>query len=419
MFFLAYVLSRITLVVGAYDHLYALDPPFNSTCLSELRGRSDMLSSFVDKATDQDPKPWFIGMNQLHYDIGRQKAENLCMWKQFEPDLDKCDDFRSVVACNESNLTLPHTILVSKKVGPPYWVLGQVQVEKRRYQVEISDPVLARHLSCGTMHLAFNDMFNPRGVTVESFFRFLQRQGRELMPIVKTREGSQALAIHLCRQHAAVEGFKLSINQTAKHLSTAMSATDSFEPDSAEGTVNSFKEGFAFILSKLVNKPLAKWTALDVHALHAHTCPGKAHAKWRTFEVDHGEATLPTQSAELEHVMKVYEEWLHWNSRNSCRTAIDVAIDAYLLLNSIHPFQDCNGRVSRLVMIAILLQNDIMPPFLVLSEDVRDLIHIQTDAYLGNRLSIRELITQKIYDATMSFREELYKVPNIDLRFEQ
>lgn len=96
---------------------------------------------------------------------------------------------------------------------------------------------------------------------------------------------------------------------------------------------------------------------------------------------------MPPSPDDIPPRMKDFEEWL--NSELAARLhALQYAALAHFKLVHIHPFLDGNGRTSRLLMNAILMQAG-FPPVIIFKQDRHKYFHALE---LGNQGDVRPFI---------------------------
>jgi Fic family protein len=84
--------------------------------------------------------------------------------------------------------------------------------------------------------------------------------------------------------------------------------------------------------------------------------------------------------------MNMFLAWLHHTAQYNCLHPVLFAFDSYLILNRIHPFVDCNGRVTRVLMNLFLLHYHYPPLFFWLDRDLyHQTVAATRLAFLGNR----------------------------------
>lgn len=158
-----------------------------------------------------------------------------------------------------------------------------------------------------------------------------------------------------------IEGSKLDQEQTRYIYETRTIAGDNIPVDDVVETVNSF-ELFDEMIDR-IDEPITADTMKDYHQILKR---GTADARRASFAVGDwkrqpnvvgGKTTVAPQ-----HVSAAIHDLLR---RTPARMTFNDIVDFHHGFESIHPFQDGNGRVGRMLMFQQCLQHDIMP-FVVL-----------------------------------------------------
>jgi len=157
-----------------------------------------------------------------------------------------------------------------------------------------------------------------------------------------------------------IEGSKLTEDQTRRIFETnTIGASDGLNVDDIVETVNHFR-----CIDHIIDNAKSTLTEKMIKTLHSMLKGGTADSRKAWFKVGEyklrpnevgGEPTCPP--AEVGRAMK---ELLDKYNGKEARTAEDV-IDLHYRFEKIHPFQDGNGRVGRLIMLKECLANNIVP----------------------------------------------------------
>ena len=112
--------------------------------------------------------------------------------------------------------------------------------------------------------------------------------------------------------------------------------------------------------------PTITWTLDDLQELHRLACASTRNprvreslGRWRSVQVLTGESACAALPPEVPAVMDVFLAW--FRARAACvdagqASAVQLALDAYLQLDFVHPWSDCNGRTSRALLNALLMR---------------------------------------------------------------
>lgn len=184
----------------------------------------------------------------------------------------------------------------------------------------------------------------------------------------------------------SIEGKKLSELLEAKNHAEAVDAVRAFAR--SEG-----KDGIITL----------SWI-LELHKRILQKIDDANAGRLRTVSVRvAGSTTLFPNSTKVPELMKDLSDWL------SLPSVIPVkAIEAHYRLVSIHPFADGNGRVARLLLNCILLQND-YPPLVIPKESRRAYV---TALEQGQTAGSTDDYYRFMYARLLSSMEEYLKMAN-------
>jgi Fic family protein len=125
----------------------------------------------------------------------------------------------------------------------------------------------------------------------------------------------------------------------------------------------------------LARDPAFRWLDRVILDLHFDTChfqPDKGPGLWRTgpIGVTADDGSLEYRAPDAEQVPSLMAEAIEWLQGGDLDTPVVVrAAMAHLHVTSVHPFQDGNGRVSRIVQSLVLARERLASPeFLSIEE---------------------------------------------------
>jgi Fic family protein len=110
-----------------------------------------------------------------------------------------------------------------------------------------------------------------------------------------------------------------------------------------------------------------------------------------SVRLQNGEIFHYPSPAETPALMGDLIQWYKSNTDN----AVIVAADLHYKFVCIHPFDDGNGRIARLLMNYHLLKNN-LPPVIIKSEDKKSYLRALQEADAGNLESLRAFIAEKL-----------------------
>ena len=165
-----------------------------------------------------------------------------------------------------------------------------------------------------------------------------------------------------------IEGSRLTHEQTRYIFETntiGVTADETLNVNDIVETVNHFR-CIDLIIDK-ANEPLSEEL---IKTLHGILKTGTSDSRNDWFAVG-GYKRLPNEvggerTCEPERVHDSMQRLLHWYNAKQ-QHALEEVLDLQVRFEKIHPFQDGNGRVGRLIMFKECLCNDIVP-FIITDE---------------------------------------------------
>jgi Fic family protein len=194
-----------------------------------------------------------------------------------------------------------------------------------------------------------------------------------------------------------IEGSKLSHEQTRYIYETDTVLGDALVNDVIE-VVNHFKL-FDYMLDH-INDPVSSEKLKEYHRVLKGGTKDVTRdwfvvGDWKQLENTVGEANAKTTPPErVESEMTSLLERLPDGAMS-----FDQIIDFHVAFESIHPFQDGNGRIGRIIMFEQCLQNDILP-FIVLDDQ---------KAYYYRGLQNYKTEKDWLLDTCRSFQDDYHK----------
>ena len=179
----------------------------------------------------------------------------------------------------------------------------------------------------------------------------------------------QKIQVELTYNSNHIEGSRLSLDQTRLIFETATVGfeSESLRVDDIVETQNHFR-AIDFIIDH-TQDPVSEAMIKELHRIMKSSTTD-ASKDWFAVgdykrlpnEVGGHETALPEEVAkEMKSLLKAYDPL--------ARHALESIIDFHVRFERIHPFQDGNGRVGRLVMFKECLANDIVP--FIISDDMK------------------------------------------------
>ena len=179
----------------------------------------------------------------------------------------------------------------------------------------------------------------------------------------------QKIQVELTYNSNHIEGSRLSVDQTRLIFETATVGfeSESLRVDDIVETQNHFR-AIDFIIDH-TQDPVSEAMIKELHRIMKSSTTD-ASKDWFAVgdykrlpnEVGgHGTALPEEVAKEMKSLLKAYDPL--------ARHALESIIDFHVRFERIHPFQDGNGRVGRLVMFKECLANDIVP--FIISDDMK------------------------------------------------
>ena len=185
----------------------------------------------------------------------------------------------------------------------------------------------------------------------------------------------------------AIEGNTLSLHETQMILEYGITVDGHPLREYLEATNHA--EAFD-TLATLVKHPITVETVQHLHALVMDKIDPQA-GKLRTIQVYiRGAPVTPPPAADVPLYLMQWINWLTSNAALSYDPVTRAAI-AHHDFEALHPFTDGNGRVGRLLLNLMLMQ-DGYPPALVLREWRSRYIQALQQAYVGEYIPLVNLI---------------------------
>eukprot|EP01060_Flectonema_neradi_P004271 TRINITY_DN12780_c0_g1_i1.p1 TRINITY_DN12780_c0_g1~~TRINITY_DN12780_c0_g1_i1.p1 ORF type:complete len:430 (+),score=46.26 TRINITY_DN12780_c0_g1_i1:70-1359(+) len=248
-------------------------------------------------------------------------------------------------------------LIVTEHFGPSTTFLLPHYDELGVWQLSLQEPTLwninvtghteTRQLYCGEQWLSLTHVFDPLG-SVDS----------KVLHEVNSKRESQNL-----QQLLSDSTFRKGMIVAVTHNTTAFKDQTAEHPEARLMAV--FTQGMEHIIDHLVPKKVSLWGTKDIEEIHELVCkdePGVdiiGKIRPETLHVGYGFSTPPPLGFEIRYLMDLYAAWLEVISEET--EPLLYAIQSFAVLHRMQPFENCNTRVAKLVMNALLIKNN-MPP---------------------------------------------------------
>jgi len=244
---------------------------------------------------------------------------------------------------------------------------------------KISDRSVRNYCALGRIKGAFltGKTWNiPEGSTKPTREKKIEKTDNELLNVLRNEKESKLKGgiyhktqIELTYNSNHIEGSKLTEDQTRYifETNTIGVSNETINVDDVIETTNHFK-CIDFVIDK-AKEPL---TEKIIKELHFMLKVGTSDSRKDWFnvgdykkipnEVGGKETTLPENvSKEMKNLLEIYNK--------KGKKTLDDVLEFHQKFESIHPFQDGNGRIGRLIMFKECLANNIIP--FIVSDDLK------------------------------------------------
>jgi Fic family protein len=213
----------------------------------------------------------------------------------------------------------------------------------------------------------------------------------------------------------AIEGNTLSKAETAMVIEKGIAVEGKTITEHLEAINHA--QAYDFVRTSLLLKNrhnLVESDVLGIHKLILQKINDDYAGRYRDVAVRiAGSATIVANPMKVPELMRDYFEWLH----SSTGHIAEIVAESHLRFETIHPFIDGNGRVGRLLMNTLLMQEG-YPPAVIRKEDRLDYItSLEQAQTTGNKTKFFELIYTAIlrsYDMYLEAVNPEYKAVSIN-----
>lgn len=207
----------------------------------------------------------------------------------------------------------------------------------------------------------------------------------------------------------AIEGNTLTRQETAMVVEKGLSVDGKSIQELLEATNHA--QAFDFINLLLENKDkrqkIVEHDLLEIHKFILQHIDDHNAGKYRDVAVRiAGSRVVLPNAKKVPELMNDFILWLQGANKDS---PIKIAADAHFKLVTIHPFIDGNGRVARLLLDLMLLQNG-YPPALIHKEDRRAYINAIEKGQLTDDLTDYYQVIYKAVEASLDIYLEALKL---------
>ncbi len=127
-----------------------------------------------------------------------------------------------------------------------------------------------------------------------------------------------------------------------------------------------------------------------------------------SLRLANGEIFDYASPSETPALMNDLMEWYHAASNDNLQHSIEVAAELHYRFVRIHPFDDGNGRIARLLMNYHLIKND-YPPVIIKSTDKKKYLFVLHEADTGDISALKEYVAFALIDSLKTCIEIVQK----------
>src|SRR5215470_13406864 len=212
------------------------------------------------------------------------------------------------------------------------------------------------------------------------------------LPRDTVRRLNEDLRVFLTYHSNAIEGNSLSLQETQMVIDYGVTIHGHPLREYLEATNHA--EAYKYVIALVdQHQPITRDTILALHGLVMDKILA-AKGQFRTVPVYiRGSNMTPPPAREVERLMHEWVAWVHGEGLEY--DPVTRAAIAHHGFEAVHPFEDGNGRVGRLLL-NLMLMREGYPPALLLRDWRTRYIHGLNNANTGNYSSLVNLIGQAV-----------------------
>ena len=205
------------------------------------------------------------------------------------------------------------------------------------------------------------------------FLKFLKYWKRKELRAIKileqfTEEYIDDLNVRMTHHSNAIEGNTLTLNETASiilddTIPNAMSKREFLE-------VLNHSDALKFLLSELKNNTIDIYMIKEINKILLNRLNHNAGNFKTDYNYIRGADFETASPSETPYKIKEWFENMDYQLKNSNSDSekLKIILENHIKFERIHPFSDGNGRTGRLIMLALMLENN-LTPFVITVED--------------------------------------------------
>ena len=224
---------------------------------------------------------------------------------------------------------------------------------------------------------------------------------RPLSPIV-VKKMSELYTVKFTYNSNAIEGSTLTERETALVLEKGLTIGGKPLRDHLEAQGHQKAIEWIEKIAKEPDRPVSEKDVLELHRIVFYKVDETWAGKYRTTNVQiAGTNKIFPSFFDVAELMSQFISWLNSLQAHQIAT-IERAAEAHYRLVNIHPFVDGNGRIARLLMNLILLQNG-FPIAVITNEKRSDYLSFLEQADEGNFLPFNRLIIEAVRNSLCEY----------------
>ena len=224
---------------------------------------------------------------------------------------------------------------------------------------------------------------------------------RPLSPIV-VKKMTELYAVKFTYNSNAIEGSALTERETALVLEKGLTIGGKSLRDHLEAHGHQKAIEWIEIFAQKQNKPISEKDILELHRIVFYKVDETWAGKYRALNVQiAGTKNVFPSFFNVPELMSKFITWLNSLQARQLST-VERAAEAHYRLVNIHPFVDGNGRVTRLLMNLILLQQG-FPIAIITNEKREQYLASLERADQGNFLPFNRLIIEAVSNSLCDY----------------
>ena len=237
----------------------------------------------------------------------------------------------------------------------------------------------------------------PFGKQFQKSIKYQKRKELRTIKILEqfTEEYIDDLNVRMTHHSNAIEGNTLTLNETASiilddTIPNAMSKREFLE-------VLNHSDALKFLLSELQNNTIDIYMIKEINKILLNRLNHNAGNFMDNFET--------ASSRETPYKIKEWFDNMEYQLKNSNSDSekLKIILENHIKFERIHPFSDGNGRTGRLVMLALMLENN-LTPFVITVEDRAKYMDILRSQDIENFINLVEPLIEKEKKRIIAFK---------------